>query len=131
MPQLTVSLPLVPVPIPLPSPSRCIHCHALQLAWLASRWAVYHLQRELSTRISQSPLALFTCLICLALSPSLSLSLPLSVQLSAKFIKNKLALGTVLVWLPNSLAVCKQLVSLLSMLFLRLYLAVLCLISER
>lgn len=55
-------------------PPPCIHCHALQLAWLASRWAVYHLQRELSTRISQSPLALFTCLICFALSPSLCLS---------------------------------------------------------
>lgn len=116
MPQLTVPLPLeVVLPIPLPSP--CIHCHALQLAWLASRWAVYHLQRELSTRISQSPLALFTCLICLALPPFLSVCLSLSVQLSAKFIKNKLALGTVLVWLPNSLAVCKQLVSLLSFCF--------------
>lgn len=66
-----------------------------------------------------------------ASSVSLSLSHSLSVQLSAKFIKNKLALGTVLVWLPNSRAVFKQLVSLLSMLFLRLYLAVLCLISER
>lgn len=72
MPQLTVPLPLS---TSSNSPPPCIHCHALQLAWLASRWAVYHLQRELSTRISQSPLALFTCLICLALPPFLSLCL--------------------------------------------------------
>lgn len=77
-----------PYPYPLfqfqcHSPSPCIHCHALQLAWLASCWAVYHLQRQLSTRISHSPFALFTCRSCLALSTFyfLSLSLPFCLTL--------------------------------------------------
>lgn len=70
--------PMYQFQFPSPLPPPCIHCHALQLAWLASRWAVYHLQRELSTRISQSPLALFTCLISLSLPLSRCLSLCLS-----------------------------------------------------
>lgn len=133
MPQLTVPLPLVPVP---PSPLHTLSCSSACLARItlgrlsfAARTLDSHF--SVATRLVHLPHLSRSFPLSLHLSLLLSLSHSLSVQLSAKFIKNKLALGTVLVWLPNSLAVCKQLVSLLSMLFLRLYLAVLCLISER
>lgn len=127
MPQLTVPLPLSTSsnspPLSLP-PAYIVMLFSLLGSHHAEPFIICSENSRLAFLSRHSPCSP-------ASSVSLSLSHSLSVQLSAKFIKHKLALGTVLVWLPNSLAVCKQLVSLLSMLFLRLYLAVLCLISER
>lgn len=104
------------------------HCHALQLTWLASCWAVYHLKKN--SRV-ESGLAFLTRLSPCSPAPTVSISLSFCLS---NCHPSSLRPSRHCQLLPNSSVDCKQLVSLVSIFFLllfllRFYLNILCLIS--